>query len=94
MIDAEVLRSRCQQQQVETNQLKEEYVTVIKCFISRIQKLNADISMETFTIQKHQQERMALVNTLSSLQIQKQHEDAELQNLQETKVKVRLLQLI
>ena len=44
--------------------------------------------METITIQKHQQDHMALVNTLSSLQLQKQHEDAELQELQETKVKV------
>ena len=44
-------------------------------------------------MQKHQQDRMALVNALSSLRLQKQHEDAELQELQETKVKVRLMQL-
>lgn len=60
----------------------------------RIQQLNSDINMESYTIQQHQQDRITLVNTLSSLQVQKQHEASELQEMQSSKVKVLLLLLL
>lgn len=58
---------------------------------NRIQQLNSDINMESYTIQQHQQDRITLVNTLSSLQVQKQHEASELQEMQSSKVKVVML---
>ena len=54
----------------------------------RIAQLNSDIHVASSAQQHLQQERHSLVSTLSSLQLQKQHEDTELRNLQETKLSI------
>ena len=56
--------------------------------IHRIAQLNSDIHVASSAQQHLQQERHSLVSTLSSLQLQKQHEDTELRNLQETKLSI------
>ena len=56
--------------------------------IHRIAQLNSDIHVASSSQQHLQQERHSLVSTLSSLQLQKQHEDTELRNLQETKLSI------
>ncbi|KAK8795340.1 hypothetical protein WA588_004186 [Blastocystis sp. NMH] len=77
MIEVEVLRSRWQQLQQESAQLKEE-----------IAQSNSDINVATSSLQQLQKDRHSLVSTLSSLQLQKQHEDAELRNLQSAKLRI------
>ena len=56
--------------------------------IHRIAQLTSDIHVASSAQQHLQQERHSLVSTLSSLQLQKQHEDTELRNLQETKLSI------